>query len=148
GSIRIRCPALATRPRSIDHARLEFLELLFVIGPHPLEQVARRPRFLLVDLRDREPDVDQHPVAGTHRGPVGVEETDVDVALDTGYVHLGEPVLLVHDFDDLPRYGQTHAASSSPQAIAERVVLPPGREPGPTSVMRVTPARRIALPAE
>ena len=50
--------------RSFDHARLQLLELLLVLGAHLLEQPQRRVRLLLVDLREREADVDQHPVAG------------------------------------------------------------------------------------
>ena len=49
--------------RSLDHARLQLLELLLVVGAHLLEQLRRRERLLLVDLRDREADVDQDPVA-------------------------------------------------------------------------------------
>ena len=36
------------------------------------------PRLLLVDLRDREADVDQHPVAGPDAPAVDVEQPDVD----------------------------------------------------------------------
>src|SRR5579884_3887379 len=40
---------------SFDHAGLELLQLLFVIGPHPYEQVACGPCFLLVDLEIANP---------------------------------------------------------------------------------------------
>ena len=53
--------------RSLDHARLQLLELLLVVGAHPLEQVAGRPGLLLVHLGDREADVDQDPVARARR---------------------------------------------------------------------------------
>src|SRR4051812_28365276 len=85
------------------------MELLLVLGPHRLEQLARRPRLLLVDDRDREADVDQDPVAG----PEVIEEPDVDRAPDAGYVDLGELVELVDDFNDLARDGQAHVVFSS-----------------------------------
>src|SRR4051794_4306258 len=85
------------------------MELLLVLGPHRLEQLARRPRLLLVDHRDREADVDLDPVAGREV----VEEPDVDRSADAGYVDLGELVELVDDFNDLARDGQAHVVLSS-----------------------------------
>src|SRR5215212_10285227 len=84
------------------------MELLLVLGAHRLEQLAGRARLLLVDHGDREPDVDQHPVAG----PDLVEETDVDGAPDSGYVNLGESVGLVDDLNDLAWNRQAHVSSS------------------------------------
>ena len=49
---------------SFDHARPQLFEFLLVVLAHSFEQVAGRPRLLLVHLRDREADVDEHPVAG------------------------------------------------------------------------------------
>src|SRR3954453_20992649 len=94
------CPALY----SFDHACLELLQLLLVLGAHRLEQLTRRSRLLLVDDRDREPDVDQDPVAG----PEIVEEPDVDGPSDPGNVDLGELVGLVDDLNDLAGNGQAH----------------------------------------
>src|SRR5687767_14575001 len=87
---------------SLDHARLELLELLLVLRAHLLEQAQRRARLVLVDLGEGEADVDQHPVAGA-RAAVGVlvEEPDVDRPPHTGNIDAGEPVGLVDHIDDL-----------------------------------------------
>src|SRR6185312_4310819 len=82
-------------------------ELLLVVGAHPLEQGDGRARLLLVDLRDREADVDQDPVARLDR-LVAFEETDVDGAPDPGNVDLGEPERLVDDLHDASWDGQAH----------------------------------------
>ena len=63
-----REPARSSR-RSLDHARLQLLELLLVLGTHALEERERRVRLLLVDLREREAHVDEHPVAGLRPPP-------------------------------------------------------------------------------
>ena len=57
------------RGRSLDHARLQLLELLLVLGTHALQEREGRVRLLLVDLREREADVDEHPVARLHAPP-------------------------------------------------------------------------------
>ena len=82
-------------------------ELLLVLRAHALEQRAGRARLVLVDLRDREADVDQDPVAGLDR-LVAVEEADVDVPPDSGNIDLGEPVVLVDDLHDASWDGQAH----------------------------------------
>ena len=71
----------------------------------------------LVDHGDREPDVDQDPVARTDV----VEEADVDGPPDAGYVDLGELVGLVDDFQDLAGDGQAHVdtLSSRPRCWTE-----------------------------
>src|SRR5690348_9260317 len=99
--------------RSFDHAGLQLLQFLFVVGAHPYEQVTRGARLLLVHLGDREADVDQDPVAGADSAPVAVKQTDVDIATHTRDVDLGEPVLLIDDCDDLTRYCQTHEPGST-----------------------------------
>ena len=43
-------PSEAGSRASLDHARLQLLELLLVVGAHALEQLERRARLLLVDL--------------------------------------------------------------------------------------------------
>ena len=58
-----------------------------------------------------EADVDQHPVARSRAAVLAVEEADVDVALDAGYVDAGEPVGLVDDLQDLARDGQAHTST-------------------------------------
>src|SRR4029453_15820645 len=49
---------------SFDHAPLQFPALLLVVLAHALEQGKRGASLPLIDLGDREADVDQHPVAG------------------------------------------------------------------------------------
>ena len=53
-------------------------ELLLVVGAHALEQPQRGLRLLLVDLGEREADVDQDPVSRLRAVAVGVEQADVD----------------------------------------------------------------------
>src|SRR5205823_12515989 len=66
--------ALRRRSSSLDHARLQVLELLLVGVAQLLQELQRCARLLLVDLRERKADVDQHPVAGRRGCPVAVEE--------------------------------------------------------------------------
>ena len=87
----------------------KLLELLLVRLAHVAQQAQRRVRLFLVDLREGEPDVDQHPVAGLRAVSVPVEQADVDVALDAGDIDPGEAVLLVDDLHDLPRNREAHA---------------------------------------
>ncbi len=102
------------RRRSLDHAGLQLLELLLVVRAHPHEQIARRARLLLVDLRDREADVDQDPVSRPDALAVvlGVEESHVDVAAYSRDVDFGQPIQIIDDLDDLPRNRQAHAGCS------------------------------------
>src|SRR3954464_5674659 len=67
--------------RSLDRARLQLLELLLVLGAHLAQQAVGGHRLLLVDLRQREADVDEDPVAGP-RLVVTVQQADVDRAPD------------------------------------------------------------------
>ena len=67
-----------------DRARLQLLELLLVLGPHLLEQPQCRVRLVLVDLRQREADVYEHPVAELDAVTVVVEQPDVDRTPDAG----------------------------------------------------------------
>src|SRR5690242_15447998 len=102
------------RRYSLDHARLELLELLLVLRAHLLEQAQGRLRLDLVDLGEREADVDEHPVAGAGAAVVvGVEQADVDRAANPGDVDLGEPVELVDNLDDLAGDGQAHGVLPS-----------------------------------
>src|SRR3954468_5595191 len=102
------------RRYSLDHARLELLELLLVLRAHLLEQSQGRLGLFLVDLGEGEADVDQDPVARAGAAvAVAVEEADVDLAADPGDIDPGEPVELVDDFDDLAGDGQAHSRSPS-----------------------------------
>src|SRR3989304_4492490 len=62
-----------------------------LVSPRPLEQHERRACLLLVDPREREADVDEHPVADLDRRRGLVDERDADLPAHTGDVHLGEP---------------------------------------------------------
>src|SRR4029453_14976286 len=73
---------------AFDHARLELLGLLLLVLPHPLEQTQGGAGLLLVDLGDRETNVDQDPIAGYRPLALLVEQSHVDVPLDAGHVHL------------------------------------------------------------
>src|SRR5450755_4752843 len=131
------------RQGSLDHAGFQLLKLLLVVGTHPLEQVARRAGFLLVDLGDREPDVDQHPVAGPNAVSIGVEEADVDVAPDPGHVDLGQPIGSVDDLEDLTRYCQAHVATAllAPSSCPQIATYPTALPRQPTGLGRSTTAQ-------
>src|SRR3712207_687643 len=95
-----RAPAGAPRP-SLDRGPAELLELLLERVAQRLQELARRPRLLLVDLGHAEADVDQDPVAHLHGvGALG-EQPHVDVAPDAGDLRLGDVVLLVDELHDL-----------------------------------------------
>src|SRR5215210_8881952 len=70
-------------------------------------------RLLLVDLGEREPDVDEHPVVGAHV----VEEPDVDVPEDTGDLDLRQLVALVRDLDDPAGNREAHQRVLSNQNL-------------------------------
>src|SRR6185437_11253247 len=97
---------------SLDHARLQLLELLLVVGAHSLEQLAGGTGLFLIDLRDREAHVDEHPVARTYARALGVEQSNVDRPLHPSDVDLREPVRLVHEVNNLAGNGQAHWSSS------------------------------------
>src|SRR4051794_32862700 len=101
------------RRASLDRARLALGELLLVLRAHGLQPLPPPPRLVLVDLRDREADVDEDPVAG-HDFLVAVEQADVDRSANPGDVDLGEPVLLVADLHDASWDGQAHLAGRPP----------------------------------
>ncbi len=116
---------------------LSSIELLLVVGAHALEQLQRRRRLLLVDLREREADVDQDPVAGLRAAvAVGVEQADVDRALDAGDVHLREPIDLIDHFHDLAGNRQAHRGSTHSSrrdettCLGHHAPLPDGSQAG------------------
>src|SRR5436190_307797 len=93
---------------SIDLARLEVGELLLV---RVAEQFQERPggaRLLLVDLRHREADVDQDPVADPDFVRRVHEQPDVDVAPDAGHVGFRDVVDRIDDLHDLARDTEAH----------------------------------------
>src|SRR5215218_505147 len=100
---RARAPAPRSRrpARSFDRARPQVGELLLPRLSELLEERARRTCLVLVDLRHREADVDEHPVADLDR-VVAVEQRDVDRATHARDVGLGDVVLAVDPFDELP----------------------------------------------
>ena len=63
-----------------------------------------------VDERQRESDVDQHPVARAGALALGVKQPDVDLALHTGDVDEREAIGLVDDLDDPAWNRQAHGA--------------------------------------
>src|SRR6202042_2962982 len=87
--------------RSLDHTRLDLLELLLVLGAHLLQQSKRRVRLILIYLREREADMDEHPVSRASGRVVHVEQADVHCPPDARDLDRGESVLLVHHFNNL-----------------------------------------------
>src|ERR1019366_8606549 len=116
--------------RSQRRARLDLAQLLLVGLAHPLEQVDRLARLLLVDPLEGEADVDQHPATqfdpGTQRvGP------DAPYAGDLG---LRECRFRVDDLDDLGGNRQAH-----PPTLAE---VPPARNGERARILCGKPAPR------
>src|SRR5215204_3301205 len=66
--------------RSLDPARLQLRELLFVGLAEHLQELAGLAGLLLVDLRHSETDVDQDPIAHPDRFLAFGEQAEVDVA--------------------------------------------------------------------
>ena len=89
------------RGLSVDRTGPEICQLLLVGLPERLQRPERLLGLGLVDPRDREADVDQHPVADADRLRPLPEQADVAVAADTRDVNLGDAVLCVDDLDDL-----------------------------------------------
>jgi hypothetical protein len=86
---------------------------LLVLGAHVLEQPKRRLGLFLVDLRQGESNVDQHPVAGLRAIAVGIEQANIYRAAHTGNVDPRKPIGLVDELDHLPWNCQAHLGSSS-----------------------------------
>src|SRR5437870_2283999 len=63
---------------------------------------------LLVHLGEREPDVDQDPIAGLGADSVVIEQPDVHGSLYAGDIDLGQSIGAVDDLDDLTWNGQAH----------------------------------------
>src|SRR6202011_2681837 len=97
----------------LDHACLEFLQLLLVVTAHPFQQLTRGARLGLIDLRDGKADVNQHPV--THADPiaVAVEQTNVDGPPHAGDIDLGQASLIVEDLENLAWDGKAHRGLTS-----------------------------------
>src|SRR5258708_27468284 len=89
-----------------DHGCLQRRELVLVGLPDALEVLQGRGRLLLVDLRQGEADVDQHPFARGRR--VVGEQADVYHPPHTAQVYLGHVKLLRVKLDYLTRYDQAH----------------------------------------
>src|ERR1700752_1763164 len=94
---------------SSDLGRVECFDLVDVIRTHLLHLVERRRRLALVDLRHRETDVHQHPVADLQ--VVIGQQAHTDVPSDTVDVDLGQGLFGVDDVDDLTWYSKTHRQS-------------------------------------
>src|ERR1019366_1021397 len=90
---------------------------LLVLGSHLLEKPEGGPRLVLVDLGEREADVDQHPVAGGGTGLADVQERDVDGAPHARDLDGGETVDLIHHLDDLSWNRQAHGYGLSSASI-------------------------------
>src|SRR3954468_9371677 len=73
---------------SDDGGGLERVELVEVGLPHLLDGVEGEVGLVLVDLRHREADVDEHPVTGDD--VLFGEQPDADRALDAVDLHLRE----------------------------------------------------------
>src|SRR5581483_348495 len=75
----------------------------------PLQERQRGGRLLLVDLRQREPDVDQHPVARPDLLPL--EQADVDRPPHPADVDLGQVRPVGIELDDLAGNPEAHQAT-------------------------------------
>src|SRR5205807_4620518 len=89
-----------TSSHLVDARLFELVDLVRVGLPQPLEHPQRLHRLLLVDLAEREPDVDQDVVAHLRRLP-SREEADVDVAAHPRDLDLRDLLRGVDDLDEL-----------------------------------------------
>ena len=80
---------------------LDERELVGEIRTELLQELQRAPRLVLIDLAQREADVDQHPVPDLEA--VGHEQADVDRPPDAGDLRLREMMRGVEKLDDLAR---------------------------------------------
>src|SRR3954463_113223 len=94
---------------SSDLGRIKCFDLIHVIGTHLLHLVERRRRLVLVDLRHRETDMHQHPIADLQ--VVVGQQAHADVPSDAVHVDLGQGLFGVDDLDHLTRYPKTHRES-------------------------------------
>src|ERR1700754_5327409 len=84
---------------------------LVVVGlTDALEELHRGPRLRFVDLGQREPDVDEHPVAGLD-ALLG-HQPDVDGPLDAADVDLGQVRPVGEDLDHFSWNAEAHVSSS------------------------------------
>ena len=89
-----------------------------------------RERLLLVDVRDGEAHVDQHPVAELDAVWAAGHERDVDDATYACHVDAGQESLRIAELDDLPWDRSAHAPNysqptkSATAALAERIERP------------------------
>src|SRR6516225_9109472 len=90
----------------LDQGCLQRRDLVLVGLPDALEELHGRGRLLLVDLRQGEADVDQHPFA-RYRRVVG-KQPDVDHPPHSAHVHLGQVGLFRVKLDDLTGYAEAH----------------------------------------
>ncbi len=77
------------------------------------EQRQRLARVVLVDAREREADVDQHPVADLDRRRRLVHERDADLPADARDVHLREARVAVDELDHLSGDAEAHYEAPS-----------------------------------
>ena len=78
-----------------------------------LEQGQCLAGVVFVDPREREPHVDQDPVADLDRRSGLVHERHADLATHAGDVHLREPRVAVDDFDHLSGNAEAHYEAPS-----------------------------------
>src|SRR5690349_13340445 len=97
------------RASSGDLRVFESLDLVEVVLAHLLDLVKSHLGLQLIDLRHREADVHQHPIAGCDA--LLFEQLDTDDALDAADVDLGQRLRLIDDADDLAGDSQTHGDS-------------------------------------
>src|SRR5215213_1136166 len=89
---------------SLDPATAQLRQLLLVGLAEHLQEFLSLSRFRLVDLRHREADMDQHPVAHSHSVGSVRKKSDVDVPPYARDLSFGDLVIRVDDLDDLTRY--------------------------------------------
>src|SRR5579872_453970 len=81
-------------------------ELVVVGLADPLQELHGGGRLGLIDLRQREADMDEHPFAGL--GRVIGQQADVDDTAHAAHVHPGEVGLIREELDHLTGYAEAH----------------------------------------
>src|ERR1700677_1547478 len=132
-----------------DAGRPKCLELVPVGLSHQLERGQGQVRFLLVDLRHGESDVDQHPIADLEL--LVFEQADVDDPGHPGHVNPSQVVMGFDEFHQLTRNPKTHnglpyprysidsSTNSSPPTSSTSTDPQPAQAIGMSSQSQVAP---------
>src|ERR1700737_3138544 len=100
-------------PPLVEAGRLDLLHLVCIRLAQPLQDALGLQGLLLVDLAEREADVDQD-IVPRRRSLFAGQEPDVDVSPPPHHLDLGDLPIHVDDLEHLARYRQAHVSLPPP----------------------------------